>query len=67
METEQIEEDWYGRGKVIRITSMCDASNGSEDETRTEFAPVAEAVDKWNAMQTSGFSGYHGIPHEREQ
>ena len=58
METELIKNDWFGRGEVIRITSMCDESADWEDggdddewrETRTEFSPEAKAVAEWNEM-----------------
>jgi len=52
MSAEAIEDDWYGRGRVIRIWSMCDESDPYEkDDVRTEFAPETEAVVEWNNMQ----------------
>jgi len=49
---EAIEEDWYGRGRVIRIWSECKESDSYEkDDIRTEFAPEKEAVAEWNEMQ----------------
>jgi len=52
MYTEAV-EDWGGRGEVIRIGSLCDESDSEEkDKTRTEFAPLEEAIKEWNSMQT---------------
>lgn len=60
MSTESLERDWFGRGRVIRITAMCDeidrameGSDGDEymfakDACRTEYAPEADAVAAWN-------------------
>ncbi len=51
MEAETVEPDWNGRGKVIRIFSMCDESMEKDnDDVRTEFGTVAEAVIEWNKM-----------------
>ncbi len=54
MEAESIERDWHGRGRVIRIFSLCDASDDMEkDDVRTEFGIEEEAVEEWNDMQRS--------------
>lgn len=52
MQAETVEPDWYGRGEVIRIFSMCDESFGDfeNDDVRTEFGLVEEAVTEWNRM-----------------
>ncbi len=51
MGAETVEPDWYGRGKVIRIFSLCDKSMKMEnEEVRTEFGTVEEAVLEWNQM-----------------
>lgn len=67
MYCEQLQNDWFGRGVVCRIGSLCDEAfkwegshldnafaqyKGGKEirEIRTEFAPQAEAVKEWNAM-----------------
>lgn len=53
MEADVVEVDWDGRGRVIRINSLCDESGHEEkDDLRTEFEPPAEAVIAWNKMNT---------------
>ncbi len=58
MEAEQIQKDWFGRGRVVRIYSMCDESDIAfendgffwKDALRTEFGTEEEAVAEWNKM-----------------
>ena len=52
MEMEGLKQDWYGRGEVVRIFSLCDDSLYYRDDVRTEFAPLEEAVEEWNDMNT---------------
>lgn len=52
MEAEMLEDDWYGRGQVIRIFSMCDDAPWTKDESRTEFATENEAVQEWNDINS---------------
>ena len=48
-------EDWNGRGRVLRIFSMCDESfNLPNDLVRTEFDPPEEARAAWNKMVVEG-------------
>jgi len=57
MEASKIENDWGGRGEVVRITALCDEieeqlrSDGHYPERadmRTEFLPLNEAIAAWN-------------------
>ena len=60
MEAEAIENDWYGRGKVIRIFSMCDVIMNidlSKDDFRTEFDTPENARYEWNEMNSYGAHG----------
>lgn len=58
MGASAIDDDWLGRGRVIRIEALCNESLGdkwhpdgySKDFFRTEFAPEAESVAEWNEM-----------------
>ena len=51
MEAETVEPDWFGRGRVIRIFSMCDeVLELSNEDFRTEFGTVEEAVREWNEL-----------------
>lgn len=51
MKAETVEPDWHGRGKVIRIFSMCDKSFDFPNEfVRTEFDTAENAVIEWNSM-----------------
>ena len=51
-------EDWNGKGKVVRISSGCDESDGydpdsgghDKDFVRTEFDLEHDAVNQWNEM-----------------
>lgn len=53
MATEEV-EDRDGRGKVIRISSLCDQSLDlwDKDDTRTEFNLPKDAVKEWNKMNS---------------
>lgn len=51
METEQVEDGFEGRGKLIRINAMCAEVSefaDEKDDERTEFGTVEEAVREWN-------------------
>jgi hypothetical protein len=54
LEFEEVEEDWFGRGRVVRIWAGCDeALDYEKDEIRTEFGPLRESIEVWNEMQTN--------------
>ena len=56
MGAETVEPDWHGRGKVIRIFSLCDKSmEYDNDSVRTGFhATEEDAVEEWNEMVARG-------------